>query len=124
MSRERSKAVRIMGELIGYFFRHEIYDLEMELHYDTEEVRVSAKGPCAERPLDLDALEDVLNAPRQVELEEYYAELLGGRSFREELGLLGSMVDASEIRYEEGTLSIALVRRGGKVADRRAREDT
>lgn len=124
MGRERSKAVRIMGELVSYFFRHEIYDLEMELHYDTDEVRVTARGPCAERPMDLDALEDVLNAPRQVELEEYYAELLGGKGFREELNLLGSMVDASEVRCADGTLSITLVRRGGKVADRRGKEDT
>lgn len=111
MSNERMKATKILEELIGYFFNHNIDHLKMDLNYKEKEFIIQVEGQCSSRPSDLDHLIELLNEPRQDELEEYYWGLLGGNSQRQELDLLGSLVDCSEVTYEENILSITVYRK-------------
>jgi len=103
---EKMKATKILEELIGYFFNHNIDHLQMELEYKNIEFMIKVQGICSSKPYDLDHLDEMLNTPRQAELEEYYWGLLGGNSQRQELNLLGSLVD-----FSEGSLSVTVYRK-------------
>jgi len=111
MTNERMKATKILEELIGYFFNHGIDQLKMELDYNDKKFIIKVKGQCASRPYDLDQLAELLNEPRQAELEEYYWGLLGGNSQRQELNLLGSLVDSADVICDDNTLSITVCRK-------------
>ena len=108
MTNERMKATKILEELIGYFFNHGIDQLKMELDYNETEFRINVEGQCVSKPYDLDQLAELLNEPRQAELEEYYWGLLGGNSQRQELNLLGSLVDSADVVCDKNTLSITV----------------
>ena len=111
MTSERLKSIKMLEELIGYFFRHQINDLQMDLHYGDTECRIMLEGTCPSRPADLEQLNELLNAPRQPELEEYYWGLLGGNDTRQELNLLGSLVDCADVSYNLQKLSITVHRK-------------
>lgn len=111
MYREKNKATKILEELIDYFLRNELNEMNMRLHLGEDELMVHIDGPCPEKPPDYDELYDFLNEPRRPELEEYYFELLGGNVRHEELKLLGSMVDRAEMSYEKGQLTITVYRK-------------
>ena len=111
MTSERMKATKILEELIGYFFNHNIDYLQMELEYKDTEFIIKVEGTCSSRPSDLDHLNELLNTPRQAELEEYYWGLLGGNSQRQELNLLGSLVDCADVIFNEEILSVTVYRK-------------
>ena len=111
MNSERMKAIKILEELIGYFFNHDINDIQMDLQYGDTEFKIMVEGTCKRRPADLDHLSDLLNTPRQAELEEYYWGLLGGSSQREELNLLGSLVDCGDVLYDREKLAVTVFRK-------------
>lgn len=111
MTNERMKATKILEELIGYFFNHGIDHLKMKLDYNETEFIINVEGLCTSRPYDLDKLEELLNEPRQAELEEYYWGLLGGNSQRQELNLLGSLVDSADVVCDNNKLSITVNRK-------------
>lgn len=111
MNSERMKAIKILEELIGYFFSHEINDIQMDLHYGDAEFKIMVEGTCKNRPADLDQLSELLNTPRQIELEEYYWGLLGGSRNRQELNLLGSLVDCGDVDLKHEKLSVTVYRK-------------
>ncbi|SHE50520.1 hypothetical protein [Alkalibacter saccharofermentans] len=111
MNTEKMKATKILEELIDYFFRNNVTNMKIALDFESNEIIVHVKGSCPQKPDDFDELYDVLNSPRQPEIEEYYFELLGGNDRREELGLLGSLVDSALMSYENGMMSIKVTRK-------------
>ena len=111
MTNERMKAIKILEELIGYFFNHQINDIQMDLHYGETEFKIMLEGTCPSRPADLDFFSDLLNTPRQPELEEYYWGLLGGNDSRQELNLLASLVDCGEVSFDHQKLSVIVYRK-------------
>ncbi|MEN1759203.1 hypothetical protein AAIG11_01835 [Anoxynatronum sibiricum] len=111
MTSERMKTIKMLEELIGYFFRNNINDVQMDLHYGETECKIMLEGTCLSRPADLDQLNELLNTPRQPELEEYYWGLLGGNDTRQELNLLGSLVDCADVSYDLQKLSITVFRK-------------
>ena len=110
MATEKNKASKILDELVDYFFRNKIYQMNITLDYSAKEIIVHLDGPCKEKPSDYDNLFEILNEERRPELEEYYYGLLGGDFNREELNLLGSMIDKAEMSYEDNHLSITVYR--------------
>ncbi len=111
MRNERMKATKILEELIGYFFNQNIDHLKMDLNYKDKEFIIHVEGLCTSVPTDLDHLAELLNEPRQAELEEYYWGLLGGNSQRQELDLLGALVDYADVSCEKNILSITVHRK-------------
>lgn len=114
MTSERMKATKILDELMGYFFNHNIDHLQMELDYKDTEFIINVTGACSSKPSDLDHLDELLNTPRQAELEEYYWGLLGGNSQRQELDLLGALVDCADVSFSNELLSITVYRKTQK----------
>ncbi len=110
MYTERSKASKILEELIDYFFRNQINQMSMTLDYSEAETRIHIEGPCPEKPEDFERLYELLNEPRRPELEDYYYELLGGSVRHEELALLGSLIDKADMSYADQHLAITVYR--------------
>lgn len=111
MTKERTKAIKIVDELIAYFFAHQLTHINIDLNYGLNQLEVTVKGSCKKQPDDLDQLEDVLNSERQEELEDYYASLLGENRNYNELNLLGALVDSADITYDNQQLIITVYRK-------------
>ena len=110
MPTEKNKATKILSELIDYFFRNKIHKINMSLEYSKSATIIRLDGPCTHKPDDYDDLFEVFNEERRPELEEYYYSLLGGDFKRDEINLLGSMIDKAEMSYEDNHLSITVYR--------------
>lgn len=110
MKNEQLKAIKILEELIDYFFRNGSYDLNMALKYHKDKICIHVEGTCEHRPADFMELYELLNSARRPELEGYYYELLGSSVGNGELKLLGSLIDRADMSYENNLLSVTVFR--------------
>lgn len=105
------KAIKIVDELLSYFFSYHIMNVQIDIQYGMSEVAITVEGDTETRPDNLEELDEVLNKERQVELEEYYWSLLGENRNYHELNLLGSFVDRANIVFENSHLSVTVYRK-------------
>jgi hypothetical protein len=110
MTRERMKIIKIVNELLSYFFMHHIIDVQIDIQYGEEHVTITIVGQISKKPDDVEELFEVLNAERQVEYEDYYWSLLGEHRNYSELNLLGSLVDKGEVTFEDDHLTVKVYR--------------
>ncbi len=112
MKYEREKLIKIMNELVNFCIQIGMKDLDIKfnLHKDRGELAVSgySENPPMERLKDL---EEILNAPRQEELEEYYWTLVGEGQGNQELEMVGTLVDRGSVDYKDKILRIQVTRR-------------
>lgn len=113
MSNQKSKLLRIMNELMRFYFSLGLEDMNIEFKTGGKIASIKLIGQCSNRPdgtcatLPFDEIEDInikLNSPRQKELEDYYWSLIGGPHKYEQLDLLGSLVDEGNIELIEDQL--------------------
>lgn len=103
------KAIKIVDELISFYFNIEITDIHIDVQYEEEEIKITLEGNCCYPPDEkLERLQELLNAPRQEELEDYYWELVGENDHYEELTLLGALVDSGNVEYQDNRLKITV----------------
>lgn len=57
---------------------------------------------------------NILNTPRQYEVENYYWNLGGECEFDSELTLVGMMINSAKISYKDGNLKISIIREESK----------
>lgn len=110
MTHERMKVIKIVNELLSYFFMHHIVDVQIDVQYGKQHVVITIVGQIDQKPDDVDELYHLLNAERQVEYEDYYWSLLGEHRNHFELNLLGSLVDKGEVSYENEHLTVKVYR--------------
>lgn len=106
----RFRSVKILEEVIGYFIHHQIDHMDIQFFADDEKMDITVSGTSEAAPKDLDNLESLLNEPRMPEYEEYYWSLLGGTGRRQELRLLGSLVDSGSAMFKDGILTVCVKR--------------
>ena len=106
----RLRSVKILEEVIGYFIHHEIDHMDIKFFADQDKMDITVSGEIKTPPKDLVYLEDLLNEPRKPEYEEYYWGLLGASGKRQELRLLGSLVDSGSAACENGILTVNVKR--------------
>ena len=106
----RFRSVKILEEVIGYFIHHKVDHMDIQFFADDEKMDITVSGVSETQPLDLENLENLLNEPRKPEYEEYYWSLLGATGKRQELRLLGSLVDSGSAPFEDGILTIHVKR--------------
>jgi len=101
------KNMRIVSDLIAYCHRmgSSDYHIDMKLRKNVSVFMVSAPTPKLTDE-DLADLEEVLNAPRQHEVEQNYWGLGGESETNPELTLLGMMIDDARIDFNDGVLTI------------------
>lgn len=106
----RFRSVKILEEVIGYFIHHKIDHMDIQFFADDKKMDITVTGTSEIPPIDLENLESLLNEPRKPEYEEYYWSLLGATGKRQELRLLGSLVDSGSAKFENGILTIHVKR--------------
>jgi len=106
----RFRSVKILEEVIGYFIHHKIDHMDIQFFADDEKMDITVSGTSDTPPKDLDNLENLLNEPRKPEYEEYYWSLLGASGKRQELRLLGSLVDSGNAKFNDGILTVNVKR--------------
>jgi len=106
----RIRSVKILEEVIGYFIHHKIDHMDIQFFADDEKMDITVSGTTETAPKDLKNLENLLNEPRKQEYEEYYWSLLGATGKRQELRLLGSLVDSGRAVYQDGILTVSVKR--------------
>ncbi len=106
----RIRSVKILEEVIGYFIHHHIDHLDIQFFADDEKMDITVTGSTDTPPKDLDKLESLMGIPRVQEYEEYYWGLLDATGKRQELRLLGSLIDSGSAVYKDGILTINVKR--------------
>ncbi|HBW12746.1 MAG TPA: hypothetical protein DEF30_02825 [Proteiniclasticum sp.] len=104
------RSVKILEEVLGYFLHHGVEKLDISFFSDDKKLIITVRGSTDVEPQDLPQLIRLLNEPRKPEYEEYYWSLLGASSKRQELHLLGSLVDCGAGSFKDHTLTIHVER--------------
>lgn len=112
MKFKREKLIRIMNELVNFCLNIGMTDLDIKFDCHKDRGKVTVSGYSENPPMiRLTDLEDILNAPRQEELEEYYWILVGEGHGHQELEMIGTLVDSGSVTYEDRILTIYVCRR-------------
>lgn len=105
------KNIKIINELITYFYKLGSLDVHVDLSTDNINSYFTIYGEVESISKDeLDSLATILNTPRQHEIEHYYWNLSGECEFDSELSLVGMMINTAKISYTEKILKIRLTR--------------
>lgn len=112
MITEKKRCARIMKEIVGYFLDNDLPDFKMEFKMQDGTFRLYVEAESTQEPANFQQLLQQLNTDRQIELDEYYNALLGGNSHGHEpdYSFLGKAIDLAEGRFENGRLSLLIVR--------------
>ena len=109
------KNIKIINELIAYFYKLGTVDVHIDLSSDNENSYFNIYGQVDSISKDeLESLANILNTPRQYEVENYYWNLGGECEFDSELTLVGMMINSAKISYKDGTLKISIIREESK----------
>lgn len=110
MKHEQQKISRLSTELINYFLFRKITHLSIYLSLEETVSIIEIRGNVGDREVNLDSIRDKLDAPRLVEYDDYYDELLG-RDIERALHLVGYLTDQSEVSIRNEQLIIKLWRK-------------
>ena len=109
------KNINIINELIAYFYKLGTVDVHIDLSSDNENSYFNIYGQVDSISKDeLESLANILNTPRQYEVENYYWNLGGECEFDSELTLVGMMINSAKISYKDGNLKISIIREESK----------
>lgn len=102
-------AQRLMAEVIRYFLDNGIEHLQIDFTFEKKKFSVAVKGKATKAPADLKEVTLALQDGRQPELDQYYADLLGGDK-KPNYYLLGAMIDRAEVTYQNNELTMRICR--------------
>ncbi len=105
------KNMRIITDVAGYCFLLGARNLHMDMNITPAASHITITAELAYVAEEkLQELSEVLNTPRQHEMEQNYWNLAGGEEIDGELLLAGVMVDEADVEYDKGWLRIAIRR--------------
>ncbi len=114
MKFQKEKLIKLMNEIVNFCLDIGMTDLDISFSCHPDRGEVTVAGYAQNPPLEeLRDLEEILNAPRQEELEEYYWVLIGNGQGMRELEMVGILVDNGRVTYEDHILTIYICRREG-----------
>lgn len=109
---EKQQAKKILNELLNYFFWQNVEEIKMALDFTDLGFYIEIQGEINARPDDLERLAEGLNAPRDLNMEEYSEQLIGSEHYETaDYHLLGLLVDDAEILYDAPHLDIKIFRK-------------
>lgn len=105
------KNMRIVTDVAGYCFLlgARNFEIGLDITPTVSNINITAQLPHA-KDEKIEELRQVLNTPRQHEMEQNYWNLAGGEEVDGELLLAGIMVDEADVNYSGGKLDIAIRR--------------
>ncbi len=110
------KNMRIVDEIVGFFFKRGCTDVSINLKYvDEDQSLINIEGDVPKlSEEDFEDLNDALNRQREVEIEECYWLLSGDDSFGDELHLIGSMIDDYKCERNDNYFKLTIFRKEHK----------
>ena len=110
MYKEKQRTVAIVNELITFLLNNKVSSMYINVKNNEKETRICLYCSISDMKI-LEQLQMKIMSNRCEEIEELYWELLGDSSGREELYLLGKMIDESKIHnIDANRVKIILVR--------------
>ncbi len=106
------KKIKIVNDLITFFHIHGNSNIHIDMSSDNTYSYITISGKVKSiSEEEIQSFSTILNAPRCLEIEQYYWNL-GGQSESDcELSLISSMVDSAEISLVDEVLTIKLIRK-------------
>lgn len=105
------KNIKIINELIAYFYKLGTTDVHIDLTSENENSYFNVYGHVNTiSKEELEYLTSILNTPRQHEIEHYYWSLGGECEFDSELTLVGMMINSAKVYFKDGILKISIIR--------------
>lgn len=109
---EHEVSKKIIDELLNYFYSHEILEIRIGIEFSKEGFFIEIQGECPTAPFNLSEFTEALNAPRELNYEDYSFELLGSyHPDKEDFHLLGALIDDAEILYDAPHINIKIFRK-------------
>lgn len=100
-----------MNEVVYFCLRIGMKELNIDFSCIDNVAKIVIQGECPDPPKDkLKKLEDILNRPRQEELEDLYWNLVGDPQQEAEFEMIGVMVDHGVVEYDENHIKISIYR--------------
>ncbi len=103
MNREKSKMNAIINEITTFLLNQNAKNICLKINDTNEEIKVNIV--CDELKLTEDIIDDlrnILNVKKEIEVEETYWQLIGNNDDRNDLYLVGKMIDNAELYLENG----------------------
>lgn len=111
MSYKREKLMKIMNEIVNFCMKINMKDFTVDYSSHGTITKMSVEGYCENPPIEkLKRLEQILNRPRQEELEELYWSLMGDPHEKDDLEMIGVMVDRGKVEWEDNIVKISIYR--------------
>ncbi|WP_425446611.1 hypothetical protein [Dethiothermospora halolimnae] len=111
MDKEKQRIIGMINELITFLLNNKTSSIHINVKENDRETKISI---CCNIN-DAKVLKDLKNkimSDRSEEVEELYWELLGDTNENDDLYILGSMIDKSNIKYTEtNMMKIILIRK-------------
>lgn len=112
MNEVQQKMMRVLNELLHYYFDLHMEDISIEiLQGKTESSLILSGYPSVVDRDELKELSKKLNRPRQEELEDYYWNLVGSVDSSEQMDLVSMLIDSANVELDKGKLTIQVYRR-------------
>lgn len=110
MKKEKDKVLKIMNELVCFFFTLDILHPRIQIDMEDTHAAVNVQGECNNPDhKKLERFMELVNVARQDDYDEYYWNLAGNSKYPE-LILLGTLVDVATVEHENNILSITVIR--------------
>lgn len=111
MKFKTEKNLRIMNELVAFFYNLGCTDIHIDLSVNNNISSFIIMGNiCAIKDKDFESLKQALCIPRQHEIEEYYWNLIGENETGSQISLVGMMIDKCNISFENNILTLEIYR--------------
>ena len=105
----RKKSVKILSGMIYCYYNLGIEELDINIKKDSKTIYISLEGFIDHLDKNkIDEMNRMLNVTRQAQVEEYYWELIGENSYKEQLNLIGMVTDEALVEYKDRRLKVKL----------------
>lgn len=111
MITEKDKAKRILKEISGYFFDHDLSEFNLNVQREEEELIITIKAFTEKEPDDFQKLLQDLNVNRQEDIDEIFNALLGSFGTTGDYKFLGQAIDSASGGYNRGILTLEIIRK-------------
>lgn len=111
MKFKTEKNLRIMNELVAFFYNLGCTDIHIDLSINSDMSYFLLIGNISNlKDTDFNTLKESLCVPRQHEIEEYYWNLIGENETGSQISLVGMMIDKCTISFENNILTLEIYR--------------
>lgn len=108
---EKKKALKILNELLNYFFSQQANDIRMGIDFVPKGFFIEIQGNVSKKPEDLENFSTLLTVERDPDVDEYFDSVIDDNHHEENDYLfLGQLIDDVEVAYEAPLLVVKVFR--------------